>query len=282
MATKGKFKKDLHITEELLIKEWIENRLSQSEIAKKYNVSLSTIESRIKSFGLIGRRDRTRYTLDESKLSIEDPIFCYYLGLVVTDGYINGEKGYVSLRLANVGAEVLLSKIKNYFNYTGQVRCYTIGSTVSYDLTICSIKLINVLLSLNIQTRAKTYDINYLKITNLDNKAMFFRGILDGDGSLHVQSNEKNYLITFRIVMASIGFMQEFLEDINNTLSLEIVMRQHKRQAEKLVVYYPKIEMKKQETKTFLNFLYKGWEEYRLPLKYDRYLLIKDEDIVHT
>lgn len=113
-------------------------------------------------------------------------------------------------------------------------------------------------MSLNIQTRAKTYDINYLKITNLDNKAMFFRGILDGDGSLHVQSNEKNYLITFRIVMASIGFMQEFLEDINNTLSLEIVMRQHKRQAEKLVVYYPKIEMKKQETKTFLNFLYKG------------------------
>lgn len=282
MAIKGKFKKHLHITEELLKEEWINNCMSQANIARKYGVPISTIESRIKAFNLIGLRDSTRYTLDESKLCIEDPIFCYYLGLIVTDGYINGEKGYVSLRLANEGAKEILEKIKNYFNYTGIIREYLSHSTLSYDLTICSAKLISKLSELGIQTRAKTHDVNYIQIDKLDNKAMFFRGILDGDGSLRVQTNEKTFLVTFRLVMASQVFMNDFLKDINDTLSLTIEMKKHKRQANNEIVYYPKIEMKKIETKVFLDFLYNGWEKYRLPKKYERYLLIKDEDIVHT
>ena len=54
MAEKGKFKNNLHITEELLMEEWVNKRIPQAKIAKKYNVSLSLIESRIKAFNLIG------------------------------------------------------------------------------------------------------------------------------------------------------------------------------------------------------------------------------------
>ena len=269
MATKGKFKTHLNITKELLEDEWITNRLSQSKIAEKYNVPLSTIESRIKAYGLTRAVTGSHYTMNISKISLENPIFCYYLGLVVTDGYVNSEKNYISLRLCNDGSKEVLQNILNYFEYTGTIKEYkTSTGKIANDLTIFSKELILFFKSLGING-AKTYYCPYINLID-DCKFMFWRGVLDGDGNIKVTINKNSSRLTFRLVMACESFIIDMINDINHTLNLDVEISKHKGKG----VEYPKIEMKKEATNYFLDSVYKNVEyaDFRLPDKYDRYI----------
>ena len=76
-------------TKEYLQTEYIENNRSESNIAKEWGIDPKLLHYYIKKNNLVGIKNRRKYTVNENKFSMNDPIFCYYAGLIVTDGYID-------------------------------------------------------------------------------------------------------------------------------------------------------------------------------------------------
>lgn len=261
----------MYKSKEYLLNEYIKKGRSQSNIAKEWNVSPKLINYYVVKNKLNGIKSKRKYTCNTEKFDFTNPIFCYYSGLIATDGYIDLKNNRVSLRLNNKGSKQLLNNLKNYFEFTGQVRTYK----GNHDLTITSNELINELKKLNIEGSNKTYDLKFPKLNDLseDCQLMFMRGVLDGDGNIHVQKSKYsgNYIGgQFRVVTASEDFIQGIIDFLNKKFN-----RQEKLSFAKVKgVNYPKLEMTVEGSKQFYNWVYQGYEDFRLKDKYSKYLLL--------
>lgn len=256
---------------EYLLNEFVKKRRTAKEIAEELNVNDSSIEYYLGKFNLYGIRNRLKHTVDVSKFKVEDPIFNYYCGLIATDGYVDLKNNRVSIRLKNSGAYELLSNIKSYFNYTGEIKLYR----ESYDLTITSPELIKALRLLNIDGDKKTYKLKFPTKFYSDLCAqMYCRGVLDGDGNIKVQTSRYTGKIVggqFRLVTASEDFVQELITFLNFRFNFNYSVSTARVKG----VNYPKIEMKVQDSKEFYNWIYSDFLDYKLQDKYDKYLLVR-------
>lgn len=254
--------KDL-ITKELLTEEYLVNRYSIKKIAEKYGTTDSLIESRLRKYQI--KKGRFKDVVSEDKLSTIDPIFCYYAGLVATDGYIDRKNCRVAIRFCNEGAAIVLEKLKEYFEFTGEIRKYR----SSYDLTISSEKLINLLDSMDIG--GTSYDVGFPKSFESEDCArMFMRGVLDGDGNIHVVKSKYTGKFTggqFRIVKSSERFIQGIVDFLNSTLDVQCRLST----ATVKGVDYPKLEMTVGDSKLFYDWVYCGFSEFKFPEKYSKY-----------
>lgn len=263
-----------------LVKEYIEKNRSESDIAKEWGIDPKLLHYYIKKNNLVGIKSRRKYTVDEGKLSMTDPVFCYYAGLIATDGYIDHKNHRVSLRVKNKGSKEVLQALADYFSFTGSVKMYK----GCYDLTITSDVLISKLGSLRVKDTEqgkKTYTLKFPAIlpSSEDCQRMFVRGILDGDGNIHIYTSSYTNKVCggqFRIVTASHDFIAGLTRYINRKFGFEYKVSIAKLKG----IEYPKLEMKVEDSKTFYKWLYKNFEEFRFSDKYNKYMLIVDEDIV--
>lgn len=240
-----------------LYKEFITKRKTVKEIAKDCNISASSVEHYLKRYGI--KRGNIKHTIDLSKVTVLNPIFCYYSGLVITDGYFDKKVNRVAIRVRNEGSYKVLNLIKDYLNYTGNVKVYR---EVDNELNITSKELIQELEKLGCSKLSKPYNKFPLETLNtLDNScvSMFLRGVLDGDGNI---KRNKNYS-TFRITLSNKSFLDDMSLFLNNYLGLSTKVVQDRK--------YFKIEMSKADSETFLDFIYFGFEEYKFPKKYEAY-----------
>lgn len=244
----------MYKSKEFLLEEYITKRKTVKEIADLCHVSKGTIENWLRKYNI--KRGNIKHTLDEDKINISLPEFCYYAGLCVTDGYVDKKVDRVSLRLRNEGSYLVLSLIKDFLNYSGEVNVY---HKVDNDLTITSTKLIDTLGKLGVSRLGKKYNhFPYNILEQLDNDCvrMYLRGILDGDGNI-----KKNGI--FRITISNKSFIEDLCLFINNLLGLDIKVKPDRT--------YHKLELTKTQSKIFLDYVYLGYSQLRFKRKYNNY-----------
>lgn len=76
----------LYKDKEYLYQQYIVCGRTQEDIAKEFNMNPKLLNYYIQKCNF-GKKSKIKYSLNEDKIKITDPIFCYYAGLVATDGY---------------------------------------------------------------------------------------------------------------------------------------------------------------------------------------------------
>lgn len=258
-------------TKEYLEEEYLNKNRSLSQLASEHSISPKLMYYYVKKFGLTHKKGRRKYSVDVSKFKMTNPVFCYYVGLVITDGYVDLKNHRVSVRVKNEGSKEVLEALKDYFSFTGEVRMYR-GCN---DLTITSDELIASLKRMSITGKNKTYEQKFPKFmsTNEDCQRMFIRGIIDGDGNIHTQVSKYTNKICggqFRIVEGSTDFIKGLISFINKKFGFNYEMSNAKMHGD----MYPKLEMKVEDSLKLYKWVYEGYPIFRFSDKYERYCSI--------
>ena len=220
------------------------------DIAQECGVSIGSIEQYLKRYGI--KRGNIKYRLNEAKLDTTNPIFMYYCGLISTDGYMDKAVNRVSLRCSNLGCDRVFEKIKEYLEWEGSITKYR----KCYDITLTSTKLKEILISVGVSPLGKIHNEFPKEFYSQDCARMFFRGLLDGDGNVR----EKG---VFRITISNKEYLEKFSEYVNKTLGTSTEVKPDRK--------YWKIEMRQHDSKVFLDWVYKGFEDFRFQDKYSVY-----------
>ena len=208
----------MQITKEALFEEWVINRLSQREVAIKYQMTLGQVEYAIKKYNLKNLRV-FKHVCDETMFDINLPEFCYFLGLVATDGYVYKDR--VTIRLSESTADVL-EVLRSYFKSSKEIVVY--GR--SYDLTLHSSKLTSMLTDLGIGIENKTFNCQFPTLPSPIHTKLFLRGCIDGDGN--VRKDGKG----FRLLSGSYDLIKGFRDSILKLYGIEANILQQKAQDE--------------------------------------------------
>lgn len=221
---------------------------------------------------------RFKFTFNESKIDINNPIFCYYIGLVSTDGYISVKTKRVIVRIRNSDSERLLYKLKEYFEYNGPIFLY---KNKDYELRLSSNYLISYLNNLGIsfnKTKTLTFLSNFI---SEDCLRMYIRGLHDGDGNIkRLKSKKTNRWIggAFRILNNNELFIDDFSKWINSKFNFKTKIYIAKRKNKNFKELYTSTR----EGKDFAKWFYQGFDEIKLYCKYSKYITVRDNDIVRT
>lgn len=174
------------LTKEVIYNEWVVNRLSQREIAEKYNVGLWLIESRIKLFKLTKIRSKIKYILNTEHISLDSPVFWYLAGLVISDGYIDEKNKRIVIGLTN--DYEILELLSEYYSTTVKIPVYKYATNTEgkykYSLTFSDENLLELFHSIGIVGYRKTYEVTF---PDPKSKYLFnflLRGFIDGDGNI--------------------------------------------------------------------------------------------------
>lgn len=234
-----------------LKKQFIDNRKTVKCIAEECNVSVGTIENYLRKYNL--KRGNIKNTIDCDSVDLTSPVFNYYSGLIATDGYLDKKVPRVSVRCKNLGCDKVFNNLKTYFSFTGDVREYK----GSYDLTITSRWIIKALCSMGVSPKGKVHNSFPIDFYSEDCARMYLRGILDGDGNIKLTGE-------FRITLTNREFLEDMSDYLNNTLGTNTEVRPDRK--------YWKIEMRELDSKIFLDWVYKGHNDFMFLDKYYRYL----------
>jgi len=263
---------------EYLIQESIKNSKTNVQLAKENNISTFCLEYWIRKHKVY--KNKCRYTFNSKKMSSKDKYFWYYVGLIATDGYMysNHTRNTICLSLVTGGAEKLLNNIKNYFEYTGNItRSLTQKRKNRFTLSISSLNIINEMEKLGIPRLNKTFNLDFPIIFPNENcKRLYFRGIFDGDGSIGLNFNytkTKYISCNFTFGCASKNF--------SNSLYNELISLGYSPNFWISNNFY-NIKLSRKQSIKFFNWIYKKDLLLLLEDKYNKYKIIKDNDIVYS
>lgn len=261
----------LSLTKEYLTEEYLVKRRTADNIAKEHNITDGQMEYMLERYELYGKKGLIKDLCNEDKFNIEDPIFCYYAGLIATDGYIDLKNGRVCLRMSNEGTEEILNNIAEYFEFTGTVKNYPkykkgIKYGIQYDLTITSKRLIEVLGEMNVNGDHKTQTINFPhEFCNDDCAKMFVRGVVDGDGCIRTFKHSTG----FAVVCDSEKFIVGMINYLNKRFNINMTLGEHKSTKNSKI--YPSCNVYSKQPKEIVEWMYTGYPEYRLLDKYTKH-----------
>lgn len=241
----------MHKDKKYLKRRFIDERKPVKFIAQECNVSVSTIEQYLKRYNL--KRGNIKYIINNDKVDFTSPVFNYFLGLIATDGYMDKRVPRVSLRCKNLGCDKVFNNLKDYFEFTGEIKLYR----ECYDLSITSRYLIKALKVAGISPLGKVHNKFPDSFYDEDCARMYFRGLLDGDGNIKLTK-------IFRITITNKDFLLSMSDYLNKTIGTNTVVKPDRK--------YWKIEMVKRDSKLFLDWVYKGYEQFRFLDKYYRYI----------
>lgn len=212
------FKKEFNLEEAKGL--YLEQEWSTGQIAKLYGFkSAKSISDKLKANGVVIRTGQNLYT---TRKSYSDNIFelidsewkGYFLGLLLTDGWISGENivGYSSVdkdvveylsQITGKNIQIVDRKNKTFINPKG----HTCTTSNEYRLVLSSKKMVEDLKRLSVVNN-KTHTLEGPKLTSdeLIYLPQILRGIIDGDGTLGFPSNHVGS-IYFRITSASEKFI---------------------------------------------------------------------------
>ncbi|MFA5396509.1 MAG: hypothetical protein WC346_10925 [Methanogenium sp.] len=224
------------------------------------------------------KHNRIKYKFNKDKIDIDNPIFCYFIGLVSTDGYISVKTKRVIIRIRNEDSFRLLTKLKEYFEYEGPIFKY---KDKDYELRLSSMYLIKYLENLNI-TKDKTTTLPFISsFSTEDCFRMYIRGLHDGDGNIKRRiSKISNRWIggEFRILNNNKQFIIDFCNWFNKKFYTNYIPKIAKRKYTDYLEFYSGVK----KGKDFAKWFYQGFDEIKLFCKYKKYLTVRDNDIVRT
>lgn len=193
-------------------------RVTQNNICDVLETTRGKIDGLVKRYNLTRFRTRNLYTVNEDLITLENPEFCYFLGLFASDGNINK---------TNSGSEVvqftmkdleILQHIKNILQYTGEIKTYDKGKVgICYYIGITNKKLSSFLKE-HIAETDKTHTLKFPNIVDKTCTLMFIRGFIDGDGSYAKTKYEGKYVV--KLFCASSSFLEIFKDKITEMIRI--------------------------------------------------------------
>ena len=244
--------------------EWLREQFrtkSARQIANELGIGDSKVEYWLKKHNI---RQPYKYMIDESKVSVSNPVFCYFAGLVATDGHLDKKVERVTVSLTGENDCRLLEALAKHFGYEGEV--YRHGKRRT--LCITSPKMIEELEKMGIKRFSnKTNEVEVpQKFHDEDCLRMYIRGCIDGDGNIKKKTG------VVRLACNSPHFVID-LVNIFNEYGIEAKIKPHRKK-------YPSFELRQEPSKKLLRWIYRGYEDFRLPRKYEVALNVWGDDIV--
>lgn len=253
------YKDAKYLKEEYLIK-----RRSIASIAVDCGISAKLMYYYLKKFNLNTKGTTSNVTIDEDMFDWSDHYFSYMAGLIVTDGYLDYTNNRISIRVSNDGSNEVLTTIGKHFMFTGEVNVY---KEKNNDLTFRSRRVFEVLKQADIFgcKDNRYFNPSYIAKLPLKSQIFFMRGILDGDGNIHNN--------IFRIGMKSEIFIISLISYLNIKFGFNYKLKFGSNSTKKH--YYPLLEMRKADSKIFLDFIY-SYPRSKLKFldKYNKYMSI--------
>ena len=194
-----------------ILSDLLKSGISQKKIAEQFNVHITTIERSIKKLKLEGLK-YAEEPINISLMVIENPIFCYMLGLFITDGYFSGSTGRVEIDLLDEQPLRFLSK---YFNCTFYDTFKTTLGKKRYRICFPN-RVSYIFKNLGFKPGAKTFSLVIPDIPYY-NKKFFIRGLIDGDGSIY-----KSTFRLFSVCLDILEYVKEYCANNNMSSSITI------------------------------------------------------------
>jgi len=244
-----------------IINLYVNDNLTPTQISKIANRTPGAIKCLLKINDIISHKPIVPVSWDTTKVDYTNPVFNYYCGLLVTDGFIDDRGNRVSLRLHEKDKDIII-KLGSYFNR--DIKSYYVSkfNSYNYDITLTGKYLRNYLsLHYNLHNN-KTFTCS-MPTTFYDPECLryYIRGVIDGDGS--IRSNE------VRIYCGSETFIEGLILLLNKTLDVNLkkdyIYRDNKTRK------YPGFRSNKKDTYTLCNWLYKDYDGWGIERKYKRY-----------
>lgn len=214
-----------------------------------------------------------KYKINYNFNNIKTKEQAYCFGILQTDGcnHIYENRRFLSLGL-HTRDEDIIKIFKNTLGFSGPIKRYEYKSFKSKSLNITPISKVVVsdqknicenLLKLGCPPRKS----KSLKFKQLNENLMssYFRGIIDGDGSITFDSNKKDPYIF--ICSGSRHFANECYKFIKNKFNFGCLYEKNDK-------FYIKIHGRKSFF-TFCKWLYKNSKNSRGKRKYNKFLKIK-------
>ena len=184
-ATLGRFLKENNIKSPV-IKRNLQDLNTQQEILNKIQELLNNGESLTNALNIVGinynnyqafKNPGNKNNISESKISLLDTDFCYWLGLFISDGHMDNEKIYICQSNPS-----FLKKMQKIFEHKGNINRATNTENPCYKLVFTNEILRSLLTSYNIESNKK---LNAPYIDCGKNEHHFIRGLFDGDGCIY-------------------------------------------------------------------------------------------------
>jgi hypothetical protein len=242
---------------QMIIKDYNEFFLSNSEISKKYNIHRMNVQKILKDNNVNLRKRTPGIKVDHIFFESYNPYSCYWAGFILADGYVRTEKrNLLSIKLS-IKDLSHLEKFKEAIKSEGSIE-------VNKDfcrISISSKKIIDDLREKFSIVSKKTF------IAFIDNKipkeylSHFIRGYLDGDGTLTVSTCET---LGFLGTLETLDSIRNFFYDSGIKLRTKEKPSISKNKNIFSVSYYGKSAI------SCCEILYKGSEEkIRLDRKFN-------------
>lgn len=181
--------------------------VKQKDIIREFHISFKTLRQILTESGVAirPRGGKRKYLVDEDFFEIIDSEEkAYWVGFILADGCIIQAKwtNRLNVTLGNIDVQHL-EKLKQSLSSTHRV-IERPGRGVS-SLDICSEKLCKDLIKLNVTPR-KTYT-GTPAIVPDNLRDHYFRGLVDGDGSICKASNKLGYAL---LLSGTVPILQDF------------------------------------------------------------------------
>ena len=143
----------------------------QKDICAQCNCTRGVIDSLVKKYNLTRFRTRNCYYLNEDKISLDNPEFCYFLGFFAADGNLHTTSSGSNIVQFTLKDREPLDNFKKILEYTGEVKVYTKKALILnretgikevtprdyYFLGITNKKLVELLYNIFGQPKNKTF-----------------------------------------------------------------------------------------------------------------------------
>jgi len=193
--------------DEYKIVELYKSGCSSSEIARVYGYKTrNSVLSKLQKLNIKRRdcneiRSANKSYNDFSMKEVDSEVKAYFLGLLLTDGYISEERGYIGLELTDKDVIDFLAEYLKA-EYT-TILPKGKAKLIKYRIVLYGRGLLSDVKRLGVICN-KTYDIKGPELFDDENKFLsyIFRGIIDGDGWIRKDGKE------FFICSASVDFIK--------------------------------------------------------------------------
>lgn len=264
----------LDLEKEKIIKLYLEDKMSCSQIATKLGYSISGIYDALKRWNI-----KTRDLASSHKIySFNNKFFevidteekAYWLGFIYADGYITGN--CIGISLANRDRnhlEKLSSSIKS--NYPiNTYKSKSVYGIVEYCRLVLKDKIAVEHIKNKGVLEKKSLILKFpeSKILNENLYSHFIRGYFDGDGSLILSKNSINFKICGTKEM-----LISFIDIFNKISKYEFKYKLFKRYEDNKNNFYISYGGRR-KTLSIMNYLYENSSIY-LDRKYKKYIDLK-------
>lgn len=254
----------MELTKEFLYEHYIKKNMSQEAIAKIANVGVGAVDYWLRKYKL-NKNPESDWLFNPQKIRSDNPIFCYYAGLVATDGYLDYKNKRISVMVGNEGSQQVLENLRNHFELIRPNATYLRKSTgcLRYELLIPNSCIFKTLEEMGIEGKKdfRTFSTEWFDNASEDCRKMFLRGVSDGDGNFHGRA--------WRLSMKSQDFVESLIYAFNqyseDVYKLGYTSNSSGRK-------YPNITLHVKDTINIFTFIYDGYDEYRFSDKYNKFV----------